>query len=67
MPGWASWLLAAAGDHLGAQRRHGVVVQRAAEGARRVHVDVGGDQRGGVGDQVDLRVVGARPGQRASG
>ncbi len=51
-----------AADHLRGQRRYGLVVQRAAEGARRVHVQARrADQRPGVRRHLHLRVPAADP------
>ncbi len=50
MPSWASWLLAAPQTIVARQRLDDLVGERAAEGARGVDVELGGDQRVGVGD-----------------
>ena len=46
-----------AADDPGRQRLDDLVGQRAAERARGVDVELGGDQRGGVGDHPDLRAA----------
>ena len=64
MPSWASWLLAAPQTICGAEPADDLVGERAAERARGVDVELGGDQRVGVGHGPYVGVLGPHRGDR---